>query len=111
MIQLQNKPTNVEEAVAEGWKTAKEMYTTAGVCRDTFNQFLSDVRKAMSEKQDSGCFTDDTANDPIANLVIKLGSSHKAYYHPKVEQAFQLYLMKNQANQMSSLFFLKKQIL
>ena len=65
---------------------------------DIFNQFLSDVRKATLQKQDSGCFTDDTANDCIANLVVKLGSSHKAYYHPKVEKAFQLYLMKNQAN-------------
>ena len=88
------KPANVEEAVAAGWKTAEEMYTTAGVCRDTFNQFLSDVRKAMFDKQDSGCRI-----DPTANLVVKLGSSHKAYYHPKVEKAFQLYLMKNQANQ------------
>ena len=87
------KPANVEEAVAEGWKTAEEMYTTAGVCRDTFNQFLSDVRKSMSEKQDSGCRI-----DPTANLVVKLGSSHKAYYHPKVEEAFQAWLMQNQAN-------------
>ena len=65
---LEIKPTNVKEAVAAGWKTAEEMYTTAGVCRDTFNQFLSDVRKSMSEKSDSRCFTDDTAN-----LVVKLG--------------------------------------
>lgn len=91
---VESKPTNVKEAVVAGWKTAEEMYTTAGVCRDTFNQFLSDVRKSMSEKQDSGCRI-----DPTANLVVKLGSSHKAYYHPKVEKAFQLYLMKNQANQ------------
>ena len=59
---------------------------------DIFNQFLSDVRKATLQKQDSGYRI-----DPIANLVVKLGSSHKAYYHPKVEKAFQLYLMKNQA--------------
>ena len=106
MIQLQNKPTNVEEAVAEGWKTAKEMYTTAGVCRDTFNQFLSDVRKATSEKPNSRCFTDDTAN-----LVIKLGSSHKAYYHPKVEQAFMLWLKRNQANQGNSSLIVKQAVL
>ena len=61
-------------------KIAEEMYTTAGVCRDTFNQFLSDVKNAMSEKQDSGCRI-----DPTANLVVKLGSAHKAYYHPKAE--------------------------
>lgn len=90
---VETKPANVKEAIAAGWKTAEEMYITAGVCRDTFNKFLSDVRKSISEKQDSGCRI-----DPTANLVVKLGSSHKAYYHPKVEKAFQLYLMKNQAN-------------
>ena len=74
----ESKPANVEEAIAAGWKTAEELYTTAGVCRDTFNQFLSDVKNAMSKKPNSRCFTDDTAN-----LVVKLGSSHKAYYHPK----------------------------
>ena len=94
MKEIESKPINVEEAINAGWKTAKEMYTTAGVCRDTFNQFLSDVKNATSDKSDSGCRI-----DPTANLVVKLGSSHKAYYHPKVEEAFQLYLMKNQANQ------------
>lgn len=92
--ELESKPKNVEEAIKAGWKTAEEIYTDAGVCRDTFNQFLSGVRKSMSEKQVSGCRI-----DPTANLVVKLGSSHKAYYHPKAEKAFQLCLMKNQANQ------------
>ena len=43
------------------------------------------------------------------NLVVKLGSAHKAYYHPKVEEAFQTWLLRNQATQTSSLIFLKKQ--
>lgn len=92
--ELENKPKNVEEAIKAGWKTSEEMYTTAGVCRDTFNQFLSDVKNATSEKSNFGCRI-----DPTANLVVKLGSAHKAYYHPKVEEAFQAWLMKNQANQ------------
>ena len=89
----ENKPANVEEAINAGWKTAKEIYECAGVCRDTFNVFLSAVRKATSEKPNSGCRI-----DPIANLVVKLGSSHKAYYHPKVEEAFQLWLRRNAIN-------------
>ena len=53
-----------------------------------------DVGNATSKNPNSRCFTDDTAN-----LVVKLGSAHKAYYHPKVEKVFQAWLMKNQANQ------------
>ena len=94
MLELENKPKNVEDAIKAGWRTAKEMYECAGVCRDTFNEFLSAVKKATSEKPNSGC-----RSIPTANLVVKLGSSHKAYYHPKVEEAFQAWLMKNQANQ------------
>ena len=70
------------------------MYECAGVCRDTFNEFILSVRNAVYNKPNSGCRI-----DPTANLVVKLGSSHKAYYHPKVEEAFQAWLMKNQANQ------------
>ena len=83
--EVENKPKNVEEAIKAGWKTAKEIYECSGVCRDTFNVFLSAVRKATSEKSNSGC-----VSTPTANLVVKLGSAHKAYYHPKVEEAFQL---------------------
>ena len=92
--ETENKPKNVEEAIKAGWKTAKKMYECAGVCRDTFNEFILAVKKATSEKPNSGCRI-----DPTANLVVKLGSAHKAYYHPKVEEAFQAWLMKNQANQ------------
>ena len=93
MLELENKPKNAEEAIKAGWRTAKEMYECAGVCRDTFNEFLSSVRKAVSNKPNSGCEI-----DVIANLVVKLGSSHKAYYHPKVEEAFQLWLRINAIN-------------
>ena len=92
--EVENKPKNVEEAIKAGWKTAKEMYKCAGVCRDTFNEFILAVRNTVSNKPNSGCRI-----DPTANLVVKLGSAHKAYYHPKVEEAFQAWLMKNQANQ------------
>ena len=97
MLELENKPKNAEEAIKAGWRTAEEMYTTANSSKSTWDRFMVDVKNAMSKKPNSRCFIDDTAN-----LVIKLGSSHKAYYHPKVEEAFQLYLMKNQANQISS---------
>ena len=80
--EVENKPKNVEDAIKEGWKTAKEMYKCAGVCRDTFNEFILEVRNAVSKKPNSGCRI-----DPTANLVVKLGSAHKAYYHPKVEEA------------------------
>ena len=83
----------VEEAINAGWKTAKEMYEAAYVGERTWRRFMADVKNAMSEKPNSRCFTDDTAN-----LVVKLGSSHKAYYHPKVEEAFQLWLKKNAMN-------------
>ena len=70
------------------------MYECAGVCRDTFNEFILSVRNAVYNKPNSGCRI-----DPTANLVVKLGSAHKAYYHPKVEEAFQTWLLRNQANQ------------
>lgn len=89
----ENKPANVEEAINAGWKTAKEMYETADVGERTWRRFMADVSNAMLKKQDSGCET-----TVIANLVVKLGSSHKAYYHPKVEEAFQLWLKKNAIN-------------
>ena len=92
--ELENKPKNVEDAIKAGWKTAEEIYITANSSKSTWDRFMVDVKNAMSKKSNSRCFTDDTAN-----LVVKLGSAHKAYYHPKVEEAFQAWLMKNQANQ------------
>ena len=93
MLDLQIKPANVEEAIKAGWRTAKEIYEVAGVGERTWRRFMADVSNAMLKKSDSGCET-----TVIANLVVKLGSSHKAYYHPKVEEAFQLWLKKNAMN-------------
>ena len=90
--ELGNKPKNVEEAIKSGWKTAKEMYEAAGVCRDTFNQFLSAVRKATLQKPNFGCRIDPTTKNCIT------GAHNTKYYHPKVEEAFQSWLMKNAMN-------------
>ena len=89
MIQSETKPKNVEEAIEAGWKTAKEMYETAGVCRATFENFLKAVRNATLQKPNSCC---------LSSLVVKLGSAHKAYYHTKVEKAFKLFLKRNAMN-------------
>ena len=90
---IESKPANVEEAINAGWKTAKEMYEAADVGERTWRRFMADVSNAMLKKQDSGFET-----TVIANLVVKLGSSHKAYYHPKFEKAFQLWLRRNAIN-------------
>lgn len=90
--EVENKPKNVEEAIKAGWRTAKEMYEAADVCRDTFNQFLSDVRKATSEKPNSSCRSTPTTEKCIT------GPHNTKYYHPKVEEAFQLWLKKNAMN-------------
>lgn len=89
----ETKPVNVEEAINAGWKIAKKMYEAANVGQRTWRRFMADVSNAMLKKTDSGC-----ATTVIANLVVKLGSSHKAYYHPKVEEAFQLWLKRNAMN-------------
>jgi hypothetical protein len=93
MLELEIKPKNVKEAIEAGWMTAKEIYEAAGVCRDTFNEFLSVVRKAASEKPNSSCRIDPTTEKCIT------GAHNVKYYHPKVMKAFQLYLMRNQTNQ------------
>ena len=91
--EVENKPKNVEEAIKAGWKTAKEMYECAGVCRDTFNEFILAVRNAVSNKPNSGCRIDPTTKNCIT------GPHNTKYYHPKVEEAFQTWLMNNQTNQ------------
>ena len=80
------------KAIKAGWRTAKEMYEAAGVCRDTFNEFLSDVRNAVSKKTNSSCKTGFTTEKCIT------GPHNTKYYHPKVEEAFQLWLKKNAIN-------------
>ena len=88
----ESKPTNVEEAITAGWKTAEEMYTTANSSKSTWDRFMVDAKNAMSKKSNSSCFTDDTTEKCIT------GPHNTKYYHPKVEKAFQAWLMKNQAN-------------
>ena len=91
--EVENKPTNVEEAIKAGWKTAKEMYEVAGVDRRTWENFVADVRNAISKKPNSSCENVFTTEKCIT------GPHNIKYYHPKVEEAFQAWLMKNQANQ------------
>ena len=90
---VESKPANIKEAINAGWKTAKEMYEVAGVDRRTWENFVADVRNAISKKPNSSCENDFTTEKCIT------GPHNTKYYHPKVEKAFQAWLMKNQANQ------------
>ena len=86
MLDLQSKPANVEEAVKAGWRTAKEMYEACETSRQTWENFVADVRKATS-----GC-------EKILAEKCITGHHNTKYYHPKVEEAFMLWLKRNQAN-------------
>ena len=74
---------NKKEAIAAGLKTANEMYEACKTSIQTWENFMVDVRKAMSDKQDSSCIT---------------GPHNTKYYHPKVEEVFQTWLKKNAMN-------------
>lgn len=91
--ETENKPKNVEEAIKAGWRTAEEIYTTANSSRRTWDNFIADIRNAISQKSNSSY-----AIDCITKNCIT-GAHNIKYYHPKVEEAFQAWLMKNQANQ------------
>ena len=69
------------------------MYTTSDSSKRSWDRFIADVRNAMSQKSNSGCAIDGTTKNCIT------GPHNTKYYHPKVEEAFQAWLMKNQANQ------------
>ena len=92
MLELESKPKNVEEAIKAGWKTAKEMYTTCETSRQTWENFVADIRNAISNKPNSGCRIDPTTKNCIT------GAHNTKYYHPKVEEAFQLWLRRNAIN-------------
>ena len=92
MLELESKPKNVEEAIKAGWKTAKEMYTTCETSRQTWENFVADIRKNISQKPNSGCRIDPTTKNCIT------GAHNTKYYHPKVEEAFQLWLRRNAIN-------------
>lgn len=91
--ETESKPKNVEEAIEAGWKTAEEIYTTANSSKRSWDRFIADVRNAISKKPNSGYAIDGTTEKCIT------GPHNTKYYHPKVEEAFQAWLMKNQANQ------------
>ncbi len=93
MFELESKPKNVEEAIKAGWKTAEEIYTDADSSKRSWDRFIADVRNAISKKSNFSC-----AIDGITEKCIT-GAHNTKYYHPKVEEAFQAWLMKNQANQ------------
>ena len=92
MFELENKPKNAEEAIKAGWKTAKEMYTTCETSRQTWENFVADIRKSISQKPNSSC-----AIDCITKNCIT-GAHNTKYYHPKVEEAFHLWLRRNAIN-------------
>ena len=89
----ESKPKNVEEAIKSGWRTAEEIYTTADSSKRSWDRFIADVRNAISKKPNFSCAIDGTTEKCIT------GVHNTKYYHPKVEEAFQAWLMKNQANQ------------
>ena len=51
--ETENKPKNVEEAIKAGWRTAEEIYTTANSSRRTWDNFIADIRNAISQKSNS----------------------------------------------------------
>ena len=55
-----------------------------------------DYLKSISQKPNSSCAIDGITKNCIT------GAHNTKYYHPKVEEAFQTWLMKNQANQIGS---------
>ena len=92
MLELENKPKNAEEAIKAGWKTAKEMYTTCGTSRQTWENFVADIRNTISQKPNSSC------DSAVATKNCITGAHNIKYYHPKVEEAFQLWLRRNAIN-------------
>ena len=92
MLEVENKPKNVEEAIKAGWKTAKEMYTTCETSRQTWENFVADIRKTISQKPNSSYAIDGITKNCIT------GAHNTKYYHPKVEEAFQLWLRRNAIN-------------
>ena len=92
MLELENKPKNAEEAIKAGWKTAKEMYECACVDRRTWDRFIDTIKKHIFQKPNSSC-----AIDCITKKCIT-GAHNTKYYHPKVEEAFHLWLRRNAIN-------------
>ena len=90
--ETENKPKNVEEAIKAGWRTAEQIYTTANSSKRSWDNFIADVRNAVSKKSNFSCAIDCTTENCIT------GPHNIKYYHPKVEEAFQLWLKRNAIN-------------
>ena len=90
--ETENKPKNVEEAIKAGWRTAEQIYTTANSSKRSWDNFIADVRNAVSKKSIFSCAIDCTTENCIT------GPHNIKYYHPKVEEAFQLWLKRNAIN-------------
>ena len=82
--ETENKPKNVEEAIKAGWRIAEEIYTTANSSKRSWENFVADIRKSISQKPNSSCKITFTTEKCIT------GAHNTKYYHPKVEEAFQL---------------------
>ena len=68
------------------------MYECAGVDRRTWDRFVDTIKKHTLQKPNSSCLIDPTTKKCIT------GAHNTKYYHPKVEEAFQLWLKKNAIN-------------
>ena len=90
--ETENKPTNVEEAIKAGWKTAKEIYECSGVDRRTWQNFIQTIKKYTLQKPNFGWET----GFPTEKCIT--GPHNTKYYHPKVEEVFQLWLRRNAIN-------------
>ena len=90
--EVENKPKNVEDAIKAGWKTAEEIYITSNSSKRSWDRFIADVRNATSQKSNSSCAIDGITKNCIT------GAHNTKYYHPKVEEAFQLWLRRNAIN-------------
>lgn len=75
-------PDTEVEAIANGWKTAKEIYTDAGVKKLTWDNF----KKSLSMIDHTQSFNRSNRNGgPL--------------FSPEIEKQFQMWLMRNQVNQ------------
>jgi hypothetical protein len=75
-------PDTAIEAISNGWKTAKEIYTDAGVKKLTWDNF----KKSLSMIDHTQSFNRSNRNGgPL--------------FSPEIEKQFQMWLMRNQTNQ------------
>ena len=68
------------------------MVLTIGMSNRLANKFVADIRKTISQKSNSSYAIDGITKNCIT------GAHNTKYYHPKVEEAFQLWLRRNAIN-------------